>query len=120
MSEDNKQEAKLVNKSVVMDINGDTQNVDTDFSTGGSPVVVMIGGKPVLAGANHVESIDESEKETDKMLAENRNVRVTALPDGFDANEEEKVLFEKSSTEGPLDKTAAKEIKRIDTPESIQ
>ncbi len=84
----------------------------------------MIGGKPVLAGANHVESLDENEKETDKMLAENRNVRVTALPDGFDANEEEKVLTDKVSTEGPLDKTSAKAITRVEptqeTSEPIQ
>lgn len=108
-----KKNAKVVKKSVVMDVNNDSQDLDTNLNTGGSPVVVMIGGKPQIAGSNHVESVEENEAEADKMLAANRNVRVTALPDGFNPEEEEVVLTNKVSTEGPLEKKTVKPISRI-------
>jgi hypothetical protein len=92
-------------------------NLDKDHNEGEMGAVVFKDGRPILVGAStnpappvapsNLEKEKENEtREVDAMLAKNRTVRVTALPDdlGEGGLQEEQVLEEKlASDSSPLE-----------------
>jgi len=90
-------------------------NLEESHNEGTEGVVVFKDGRPILIGASTNEppptapsNIKEEDEinEVDKMLAKNRTIRVTALPDdlGEGPKGEEKVIKESvSSKDSPLE-----------------
>lgn len=97
---------------VVMDINGDLQNFDTQHNSGDSGIVVMKGGKPELYGRasnapRGVPTKEELEAKEDDGIQS--TTRVTALPDAMDGEGEEVVVPPVS-----VKKESPKQVTRID------
>ncbi len=117
---------KQIDGGMVYDPNNDYYNPDVNLNTGQQKAVVMVGGvakvvssnnagEPDLTLAEEIKSLTETEeeksaretkeaekelKEVDLMLEQNRNVKVTQLPD--DVMIEETVIVDKKSSKGPL------------------
>jgi len=98
---------------IVVDINGDLQNFDTQHNSGGSGIVVMRGGKPELYGQvnNAPRGVPTKEELIEKQDSDDgikSTTRVTALPDAMDSEGEEIVV------ESPVKKDVPKQVTRID------
>lgn len=106
---------KKLHDAAIVDKNNDIYDPDTNHNTGGSKVVIMRGGKPVLAGSKEAKEAEAEQNKTDDEVVES-STRTTALPDmlGEGTQEEVEVDNTKFLESGKKSNKKPKKINRIE------